>query len=57
VDSGYRFLYFIFRGRIYETIKENPERFGTSNYKLDNQFIKVQTNNREHGKMKDELAG
>jgi len=41
----------------YETIKENPERFDTSNYKLENQFNIVQANNREPGKMKDEHAG
>jgi len=41
----------------YETMKENPERFDTSNYKLENQFNLVQANNREPGKMKDEHAG
>jgi len=41
---------------LYETIKENPERFDTSNYKLENQFNIVQANNREPGKMKDEHA-
>jgi len=41
----------------YETIKENPERFATSNYKLENKFNIVQANNREPGKLKDEHAG
>jgi len=29
----------------YETMKENTERFDTSNYKLENQFNIVQANN------------
>jgi len=36
----------------YETIKENPERFDTLNYNLDNQFNKVQANNRNLDKLR-----
>ncbi|XP_041675515.1 uncharacterized protein LOC121530461 [Drosophila eugracilis] len=41
----------------YETIKANPDRFDTSNYKLENKYQIIQANNREPGKMKDEHAG
>jgi len=40
-----------------ETMKENTERFDSSNYKLENQFNIVQANNRGSRKMKDEHAG
>jgi len=38
-------------------MKENTERFDSSNYKLENQFNIVQANNRGSRKMKDEHSG
>lgn len=42
---------------VYELIKQNPERFDTSNYAPGNSFNIIPANNKELGLFKDENAG
>lgn len=55
MDSNLLFLYL--KENFYELVRKNPSLFDTSNYKKNNRFKIVNSNNNELGSIRDKIGG